>query len=57
MNDWEYKYKYKTFSGIAALTDFLNEKDIPYDDIVSITTTNSPFDPFQLIYLGEEDND
>lgn len=57
MYDWEYKYKYKTFSGIAALTEFLNEKYIPLNDIVSITATNSPFDPFQLIYLGEEDND
>lgn len=57
MYDWEYKYKYKTFNGIEALTEFLNKKHIPLNDIVSITTTNSPFDPFQLIYLGEEDND
>lgn len=53
----KYKYKSKTFRVISLLTEFLNEKDIPLNNIVSITATNSPFDPFQLIYLGEEDND
>lgn len=53
----KYKYKYKTFRVISSLTEFLNEKDISLNNIVSITATNSPFDSFQLIYLGEEDYD
>ena len=57
---WIWMYKYKEFSDMAELTDFLNDKDISNGDIVSIMAIDSKIN---LLYMEpdvidtEEDND
>ena len=57
---WIWMYKYKEFSYMTELTDFLNDKDISNGDIVSIMAIDSKIN---LLYMEpdvidtEEDND